>query len=62
MNRFRFLTVLVVGLSALPLVMLAGMAHADVIDKYTLSVIVTACNDGFPDPFFGQTYNVPGLL
>jgi hypothetical protein len=58
MNRFRLLTVLVVALSALALFTLAGTAHADVIDKYTLSVTVTASNSGNPpNPFLGQTYN-----
>src|SRR5215468_1775598 len=59
MNRLRLLTVLVVALSALPLVTLVGMAHADLLYQFDVHE-TTASPIGFQP--FSFSFTVPTFV
>jgi len=59
MNRLRLLTVLVVALSALPLVTLVGMAHADLLYQFDVHE-TTAPPIGFQP--FSFSFTVPTFV
>jgi hypothetical protein len=58
MNRFRLLTVLIVALSALPLVALAGPAHADLLYQFDVHETITTV--GFQP--FSFSFTVPTFV